>query len=69
MKLQSCRSSENLLAVGLDVVFFFMPYLVAGRKPSSQPFFTPQPSTMLVSNERISKCRNAKLGNWALVVL
>jgi hypothetical protein len=40
-----------LLAVGLDVVFFFMPYLVAGRKPSSQPFFTPQPSTMLVSNE------------------
>jgi hypothetical protein len=54
MKLQSCRSSENLLAVGLDVVFFFMPYLVAGRKPSSQPFFTPQPSTMLVSNENLS---------------
>jgi hypothetical protein len=27
-----------LLAVGLAVVFFFMPYLVAGRKPTSQPF-------------------------------
>jgi hypothetical protein len=54
MKLQSCRKSENLLAVGLAVVFFFMPYLVAGRKPSSQPFFTPQPSTMLVSNENQS---------------
>jgi len=29
-----------------------MPYLVAGRKPPSQPFFTPQPSTRLVSNEK-----------------
>ncbi len=45
MKLQSCRKSENLLAVGLTVVFFFMPYLVAGRKPASQPFLplNPQP--------------------------
>jgi hypothetical protein len=32
-----------------------MPYLVAGRKPASQPFFTPQPSTLLVSNEKSSK--------------
>jgi len=29
-----------------------MPYLVAGRKPASQPFFTSQPSTLWVSNER-----------------
>jgi hypothetical protein len=44
-----------LLAVGLAVVFFFMPYLVAGRKPSSQPFFIPQPSSQLVSNDTNSK--------------
>jgi hypothetical protein len=50
-KLQTCRKSENLLAVGLTVVFFFMPYLVAGHKPASQPFFTSQPSTLWVSNE------------------
>jgi hypothetical protein len=29
----------------LYVVFFFMPYLVAGRKPASQPFFIHQPLT------------------------
>jgi len=28
-----------------------MPYLVAGRKPPSQPFFAPQPSTLWVSND------------------
>jgi hypothetical protein len=51
MKLQSWRNKENLPAVGLAVVFFFMPYLVAGRKPPSQPFFAPQPSTLWVSND------------------
>jgi hypothetical protein len=43
-----------LLAVGLAVVFFFMPHLVAGRKPASQPFFTSQTSTLWVSNEPLS---------------
>jgi len=41
-----------LPAVGLAVVFFFMPHLVAGRKPASQPFLASQPSTLLVSNDR-----------------
>jgi hypothetical protein len=39
MKLQSWRNKENLPAVGLAVVFFFMPYLVAGRKPPKPTFF------------------------------
>jgi hypothetical protein len=42
MKLQTCRKSENLLAVGLTM-FFFMPFLVAGRKPARQPFLFLNP--------------------------
>jgi hypothetical protein len=38
-----------------------MPYLVAGRKPPSQPFFIPQPSTRLASNEWVSRLFDALL--------
>jgi hypothetical protein len=51
MKLLIWRSKENLLAADLAVVFFFMPCLVAGRKPANQPFLTTQPSTLWVSND------------------
>src|SRR5208282_3134001 len=38
MKFPSWRNKENLLAVGLRWVWFFMPCLVAGFKPVSQLF-------------------------------
>src|SRR5665647_2878448 len=41
MKLQSWRNKVNLLAVGLRWVWFFMPCLVAGFKPVSQLFLSP----------------------------
>jgi hypothetical protein len=30
---------QRLQYLGLTVVFFFAPYLVAGREPAGQPFF------------------------------
>jgi hypothetical protein len=50
---------ENLLAVGLQLVFLFMPYLVAGHKPARQPFFIPQPSILWDSNEIKSLLTNS----------
>jgi hypothetical protein len=46
MVLPNCHKSENLLVVGLIVVFFFLPYLETGHKPTNPPFFTSQLSIL-----------------------
>ncbi len=52
IRWQSCRRSENLLAVGLCRVCSFMPHLVAGPRPASQPFFIPQSSNGVLLDRR-----------------
>jgi hypothetical protein len=41
-----------------------MPCLVAGRKPASQPFFIPQPSSLLVSNDFLSPYSAVNQGHF-----